>query len=127
VPTDQHTPQGNAKPDVFVIGDAADVPASKAGSVEHFEGEIVARDICRYLAGEPLDAGLDGHAKCFIESGFGKALLRQSRLNHLGKLAFGWLYWHMLLPGRDIPAVPGTMPMAGKHTADTAHTGPAPN
>jgi len=150
VPVDQHTLQAKAKPNVFVIGDAADVPASKAGSVAHFEGETLARNICRYLAGEPLDAGFDGHANCFIESGFGKALLidfnydtepvtgrfpgriglpllRQSRLNHLGKLAFSWLYWHMLLPGRDLPGVPASMPSAGKHTADTKHPGQAPN
>jgi sulfide:quinone oxidoreductase len=150
VPTDQHTLQAKVKPNVFVIGDAADVPASKAGSVAHFEGEILAGNICRYLAGEPLDAGFDGHTNCFIESGFGKALLidfnydtepvtgrfpgriglpllRQSRLNHVGKLAFGWLYWHMLLPGRDLPAVPASMPMTGKHIADIAQPGPAPN
>ena len=150
IPVDQHTLQAKARPNVFVIGDAADVPASKAGSVAHFEGEIVARNICRHLAGEPLNAGFDGHTNCFIESGFGKALLidfnydiepvtgrfpgriglpllRESRLNHLGKLAFGWLYWHMLLPGRNIPAVPGQMPRAGKHAAGTSHLGPAPD
>jgi sulfide:quinone oxidoreductase len=150
VPTDQHTLQAKAKPNVFVIGDAADVPASKAGSVAHFEGHTLASNICRYLAGEPLDAGFDGHTNCFIESGFGKALLidfnydtepvtgrfpgriglpllRESRLNHAGKLAFGWLYWHMLLPGRDIPAVPARMPVAGKHPADTARQSTAPN
>ena len=140
VPTDQRTLCSKAKPNVFVIGDAADIPASKAGSVAHFEGEVVARNITRHLAGEPLDASFDGHANCFIESGNGKALLidfnydteplsgrfpgriglpllRQSRLNHLGKLAFGWLYWHVLLPGRDIPAVHSQMPAAGKHPA----------
>ena len=150
VPVDQHTLQAKAKPNVFVIGDAADVPASKAGSVAHFEGHTLATNICRYLAGEPLDAGFDGHTNCFIESGFGKALLidfnydtepvtgrfprrvglpllRESRLNHAGKLAFGWLYWHMLLPGRDIPAVPASMPVAGKHMADTARQSPASN
>jgi sulfide:quinone oxidoreductase len=150
VPTDQHTLQAKAKPNVFVIGDAADVPASKAGSVAHFEGETLTRNICRYLAGEPLDASFDGHTNCFIESGFGKALLidfnyetepvtgrfpgriglsllRQSRLNHLGKLAFGWLYWHMLLPGRDVPAVPASMPVAGKHAADLLRPGAAPS
>ena len=138
VPTDQRTLQAKAKPNVFVIGDATDLPASKAGSVAHFEGAVVARNITRYLAGEPLDAVFDGHANCFVETGFGKALLidfnydtepltgrfpgrlglpllRQSRLNHLGKLAFGWLYWHMLLPGREIPAVHSQMPAAGKH------------
>jgi sulfide:quinone oxidoreductase len=148
VPTDQQTLQSKAKPNVFVIGDAADIPTSKAGSVAHFEGEVVAGNVVRYLAGEPLDAAFDGHTNCFIESGSGKALLidfnydtepltghfpgraglpllRQSRLNHLGKLAFGWLYWHVLLPGRKIPAVRSQMPAAGKHLPDAGSPAPA--
>ena len=143
VPTDERSLQSKARPNVFVIGDAADIPASKAGSVAHFEGEILARNITRYLAAEPLDAAFDGHTNCFIESGHGKALLidfnydtepvtgrfpsrvglpllRQSRLNHLGKLAFRWLYWHALLPGREMPAVHAAMPASGKHLADRA-------
>jgi sulfide:quinone oxidoreductase len=143
VPADQRTLQSRARPNVFVIGDAADIPTSKAGSVAHFEGETVAGNVVRYLAGEPLDAGFDGHTNCFIESGSGKALLidfnyatepvtghfpgpvglpllRQSRLNHLGKLAFAWLYWHVLLPGRKLPAVPSRMPAAGKHLPPAA-------
>jgi sulfide:quinone oxidoreductase len=150
VPTDERTLQSKARPNVFVIGDAADIPASKAGSVAHFEGEILARNSTRYLAGEPLDAAFDGHTNCFIETGFGKALLidfnydtepvtgrfpgriglpllRQSRLNHAGKLAFGWLYWHLLLPGREIPAVRSPMPATGKHPpASSGPGGPPP-
>ena len=149
VPTDERTLQSKARPNVFVIGDAADIPASKAGSVAHFEGEILARNISRYLAGEPLDAAFDGHTNCFIESGFHKALLidfnydvepltgrfpgrlglpllRQSRLNHLGKLAFSWLYWHVLLPGHEIPAVRGPMPAAGKHPPASSVPGGSP-
>ena len=145
VPTDQRSLRSKAKPNVFVIGDAADIPASKAGSVAHFEGEVVARNIARYLAQEPMDASFDGHTNCFIETGAGKALLidfnydtepltghfpgrvglpllRQSRLNHLGKLAFGWLYWHVLLPGREIPAVHSRMPAAGKHLSASGAT-----
>ena len=137
VPADRQTLQSRAKPNVFVIGDATDVPASKAGSVAHFEGEVVAGNIARYLAGQPMDASYDGHTNCFIESGSRKALLidfnydteplsgrfpgrvglpllRESRLNHLGKLGFRWLYWHVLLPGREIPAVHSRMPAAGK-------------
>jgi sulfide:quinone oxidoreductase len=148
VPTDQQSLRSKAKPNVFVIGDAADIPASKAGSVAHFEGEVLARNIVSYLAREPMDASFDGHTNCFIETGAGKALLidfnydtepltghfpgraglpllRQSRLNHLGKLAFSWLYWHMLLPGREIPAVHSRMPAAGKHlSAGGANTRP---
>jgi len=137
VPTDEHTLQSRARPEVFVIGDAANVPTSKAGSVTHFEGEVLVENVRRWLASEPLDAAFDGHTNCFIESGFHKAmlidfnyeteplpghfpaavglpLLKESRLNHLGKLMFEWFYWHSLLPGRDIPGVTAKMPGAGK-------------
>ncbi len=59
----------------------------------------------------------------------GLPLLKESRLNHLGKLAFQWFYWHMLLPGRDIPGVGADMPLAGKRlepaqAEDRASAGP---
>ena len=75
VPTDEHTLQSKAKPNVFAIGDAANLPISKAGSVTHFEGEVLVENIVRFLRGEPLDAVYDGHANCFIETGFHKAML----------------------------------------------------
>jgi len=137
VPTDDRTLQAKAAPNIFVIGDAANVPASKAGSVTHFEGEVLVENVRRFLAGEPLAERFDGHANCFVETGFRKALLidfnydteplpghfpgplglpllKESRLNHLGKLMFGWFYWHSLLPGRDIPGIGAAMPTAGK-------------
>lgn len=138
VPTDPHTLQSEARPNVFAIGDAAALPISKAGSVTHFEGEVLVENVLRFLAGEALDASYDGHANCFIETGFHKAmlidfnyeqepvgghfpgpvgapLLEESHLNHLGKLMFQWFYWHALLPGRDIPGITADMPVAGKH------------
>jgi sulfide:quinone oxidoreductase len=144
VPTDEHTLQSKARPNVFVIGDAANLPASKAGSVTHFEGEVLVENVRRFLAGDALDASYDGHANCFIETGFHKALLidfnydteplpghfpaevglpllKESRLNHLGKLMFQWVYWHSLLPGRDIPGVASAMPEHGKHR-EPVHT-----
>jgi sulfide:quinone oxidoreductase len=137
VPTDERTLQSKAKPNVFAIGDATALPISKAGSVTHFEGEVLVENIGRFLAGEELDASYDGHANCFIETGFHKAmlidfnyeteplpghfptkvglpLLKESRLNHLGKLMFQFAYWHSLLPGRDIPGIGSDMPTAGK-------------
>ena len=138
VPADQHTLQAHAAPNVFTLGDATDLPSSKAGSVTHFEGELLDANIRRFLAGEELEATFDGHANCFVETGFHKALLidfnydtepvpgrfptalgplpllRESRLNHLGKLMFQWFYWHALLPGRDVPGVSPQMPTAGK-------------
>ncbi len=138
VPTDTSTLQTKARPNVFALGDATNLPASKAGSVTHFEGEVLVENIRRFLAGEDLDSSYDGHANCFIETGFGKAmlidfnydqepvtghfpssvgmpLLKESRLNHLGKLMFQWFYWHTLLPGRDIPGMGADMPTAGKN------------
>ena len=140
VPTDKATLQTTVKPNVFALGDATDLPTSKAGSVTHFEAEVLSENIARYLAGQELEHGFDGHANCFIETGFHKALLidfnydteplpghfptafglpllRESRLNHLGKLAFQWVYWNALLPGREIPGIGPAMPTAGKKPA----------
>jgi sulfide:quinone oxidoreductase len=135
--TDERTLQSKAAPNVFAIGDATNLAASKAGSVAHFQGEILVENIRHLLADEPLEAGFDGHANCFIESGSGKALLidfnydteplpgryptavglpllKESRLNHLGKLMFQWFYWHVLLPGRSVPGIGARMPHSGK-------------
>jgi sulfide:quinone oxidoreductase len=140
VPTDPQTLQAKAKPNVFAIGDATDLPTSKAGSVTHFEGDVLAENIGRFLDGRRLVPRFDGHSNCFIETGFSKALLidfnydlepvpghypaavglpllKESRLNHLGKLMFQWFYWHSLLPGRDLPGMSSTMPTAGKKSA----------
>jgi sulfide:quinone oxidoreductase len=140
VPTDPHTLQSLAAPNVFAIGDATNLPISKAGSVTHFEAEVLVENVRRFLAGRPLDSSYDGHANCFVETGFHKALLidfnydteplpgrfpgpvgplpllKESHLNHLGKLMFQWLYWHALLPGRDLPGIGSTMDIAGKST-----------
>ncbi len=141
VPTDNATMQSLVRPNIFVLGDAADVPTSKAGSVTHFEGEVLVENIESFLAGKPLEASYDGHANCFIETGFSKALLidfnyeteplpghypsrfglpllKESRLNHLGKLMFQSFYWHGLLPGRDIPGIGADMPDRGKETVE---------
>jgi sulfide:quinone oxidoreductase len=137
VPVDRNTLQAKAKANVFAIGDATDVPASKAGSVAHFEGEVLTSSIWSYLDGRPPEGWFDGHTSCFIETGGGKALLidfnydiepvtghypsrlglpllTESRLNHLGKLAFQRLYWHSLLPGHDLPGLGTAMPLHGK-------------
>lgn len=140
VPTHKATLQSKKHQNIFVIGDATDVPASKAGSVAHFEAEILTENILRYIAGEPLKEEFDGHANCFVETGGGKALLidfnythepvegtfpfpgigplrllKESRMNHMSKLAFRWIYWNMLLKGTHIPFISTTMQEEGKH------------
>ncbi|HEY2292020.1 MAG TPA: NAD(P)/FAD-dependent oxidoreductase [Thermoanaerobaculia bacterium] len=128
VPTERHTLRAKKHEDVFVLGDATDLPSSKAGSVAHFQSEVLVANLLRAIRGESLEEGFDGHANCFIESGFGRALLidfnydveplpgrfpipgigpltllGESRFNHWGKLAFRPIYWNALLPGRPLP------------------------
>jgi len=136
--TDPATLEAKVKPNIFALGDATNLPASKAGSVAHFQAEVLTENIVAYVAGRPLPAAFDGHANCFIETGYGRgllidfnydveplpgkfpfafgplSLLKESRLNHLGKLLFRWVYWHLLLPGRDLIGIPTRMSLRGK-------------
>jgi sulfide:quinone oxidoreductase len=137
--TDPATLQAKVKDNIFALGDATNVPTSKAGSVAHFQAEVLSENIQAYLEHRPLPERSDGHANCFIETGFGKGLLidfnyeveplpgrfplpklgplpllKESRINHWGKMAFRWIYWNMLLPGRDLPLVTANLDMRGK-------------
>ena len=140
VPTHKATLQSLEHENIFAIGDATNLPASKAGSVAHFEAEILTENIQRYIDGKELKEEFDGHANCFIETGNGKALLidfnythepvegtfpfpgvgplnllKESRMNHMGKMAFRWIYWNMLIKGIHIPFVSATMSENGKN------------
>ncbi|MDH5285227.1 MAG: CBS domain-containing protein [Betaproteobacteria bacterium] len=139
--TDPRTLKARKAANVYVIGDNTNVATSKAGSVAHFEAETVVENLLREMAGEKPLPSFDGHSNCFIETGFGKAmlidfnydleplpgkfplpvvgpmtLLGESRLNHWGKLAFRWVYWNMLLPGRlsKVPLLSAKMSFVGK-------------
>ncbi len=139
IPTDKHTLQSKKKENIFVIGDATDVPASKAGSVAHFQADVLTKNIMKFINGKDLVKEFDGHANCFIESGFGKAflidfnydiepvegtfplpiigpfaLLKESRLNHFGKLIFRYIYWYLLLKGLPMPGISTQMTKIGK-------------
>ena len=138
IPTDPHTLQSKAHENVFVIGDATDLPSSKAGSVAHFQADILFENFLSTIEGRPLRAKFDGHANCYIESGFGKgilidfnydteplpgkfplpgvgpfSLLEETKMNHYGKMMFRWMYWNLLLKGAELP-IESQMLMAGK-------------
>jgi sulfide:quinone oxidoreductase len=115
LPTNPNTLQHVDFENVFVIGDATDLPTSKAGSVAHFEGEVLEENLLRYIDGRPLCDEFDGHPGKFPVPGLGPLdLLRESEVNHWGKMAFRWIYWNMLLKGSEIPGIESRMSMAGK-------------
>lgn len=139
-PVNKHTFLSDKFDNIFVLGDASNAPTSKAGSVAHYAVDLFGENFKHYTEGKPLEEKFDGHTNCFIESGFGKgvlldfnydqeplpgrfpvpgigpfSLLEESRLNHIGKLSFQWMYWNILMRGRKVPLAP-TMTMAGKWT-----------
>lgn len=146
VPVDPGNFLSKKHDNIFAIGDAADLPTSKAGSVAHFSVDVFAENFLHHIAGHPMPVVFDGHANCFIESGDGKgmlidfnyeteplpgkypvpvvgpfSLLAETRLNHLGKLMFKTIYWNALLPGRNLP-LPALMSMSGKKVPDDTAT-----
>ncbi len=138
IPTDKFSLRAEKWDNIFVLGDASNIPTSKAGSVVHFAADVVYENILSAINGKPMEAKFDGHSNCFIETGFGKGslidfnydteplpgtypvpgigpmkLLKNTRLNHLGKLMFRHIYWYILIKGRHLP-VSSAMSMSGK-------------
>lgn len=138
IPTDKHTLKAEGYENIFVIGDATNLPSSKAGSVAHFQADILFENFMSVIEGREPECKFDGHANCFIESGFGKgilidfnydteplpgkfplpgvgpfSLLEETKMNHYGKIMFRWMYWNFLLKGLELP-IESHMSMAGK-------------
>ena len=138
VETDHFTLKAKNADNIFVVGDATNVPTSKAGAVAHYESETVAENIIREMDGQVPQGTFDGHATCFICSGYEKAflidfnyqyeplpgkfpfpglgpfsLLGDSYLNYWGKMMFKWVYWNMMLKGVELP-LEQQLTMAGK-------------
>ncbi len=139
IPTDKHTLQSKAFDNIFVLGDASDIPTSKAGSVVHFSSDVLHENLICAIENRPYTAKYDGHSNCYIETGHCKGalidfnydteplpgyfpfpgigpfgLLKETRINHYGKLLFRWIYWHILLKGKELP-ISTEMTMAGKY------------
>ncbi len=138
IPTNKFTLQSDKWQNIWVMGDANNIPASKAGAVIHFQNETVVENILAHMDGKEMPSKFDGHSTCYIETGFNKAtlidfsyeqeplpgkypfpvigpfsLLRESLINHIGKLAFRYLYWDLMMRGIEVP-LPSEFSMVGK-------------
>ncbi|MBI5551913.1 MAG: NAD(P)/FAD-dependent oxidoreductase [Desulfobacterales bacterium] len=143
--TNHHTLKAEKYDNIYVVGDATNVPTSKAGSVAHYEAEIVVKNLVREIEGLEPKPAFDGHSTCFIVSGYDKAylfdfnykteplpgkypfpglgpfdLVGESNLNYWGKMMFKWVYWNLLLTGQELPLEP-QMNMAGKNWPSIEH------
>lgn len=136
--TDKQTLKASGQDRIFVLGDATNVPTSKAGSVAHYMSYSVVDNLLREIEGHEARPAFDGHATCFLASGFEKAilldfnyeveplagkfpfpglgpfsLLEESLNNYWGKMMFRWVYWNLMMKGLDLPLEP-QMNLAGK-------------
>jgi sulfide:quinone oxidoreductase len=113
VVTNHQTLQSKRHPNIFVLGDATNLPSAKSSYVTHFQSEILTENIVRYIKGEPLelqpevvaDRFVESHGKAFVlDSDYefqtveGKYLLpvlgplSRYRGSDFSKLAFQWVY-----------------------------------
>jgi sulfide:quinone oxidoreductase len=138
IPTEKHTLKAQNLERVYVVGDATNVPTSKAGSVAHYMAYTVVENILREIDEQAALPTFDGHSTCFVDSGFEKAilldfnydveplpgkfpfpgmgpfsLLQETLSNHWGKMMFRWVYWNLMMKGNDLP-LETQMNIAGK-------------
>lgn len=135
---DQYTLKAQNVDRVYVLGDATNVPTSKAGSVAHYMSYTVVENLVREIDGREALPSFDGHATCFLASGYEKAilldfnyeveplpgkfpfpgmgpfsLLEDTFGNYWGKMMFKWVYWNLMMKGLDLP-LEAQMNIAGK-------------
>jgi sulfide:quinone oxidoreductase len=115
LPTDRATLQVGGRSNVFALGDATDLPLSKAGSTAHFEAPVVTERIVAAIERREVDrkhGDYLGKVMCFFEIGDDKGTLlrfdydhpprppKPNQLWHLGKIVFNKTYWHTVPKGR---------------------------
>ncbi len=105
IPTDRHSLRMEGSDNIFVLGDATNLPISKAGSTAHFEADVVVANLVHRLRGGLGSMTYDGKVFCFIETGLKRATYitfdydhppvpsAPSELIHLYKLAYNRMYW----------------------------------
>ncbi|MCJ7725306.1 MAG: NAD(P)/FAD-dependent oxidoreductase, partial [Acidimicrobiia bacterium] len=114
IPTDPATLQVRGYNRLFAIGDATDLPISKAGSTAHFESAVVAEQISAAIEGRPPDPDVGtyrGKVVCFLGVGGKRTSIIQfdadhpprvagpSRRWHFARWAFEKIYWATIKTG----------------------------
>ena len=97
--------------DLFVIGDATNLPITKAGSVAHSEAAYLSSRFASEIEGYPSVQGYDGVISCFAETGMKRGITMYyshsmepkvnftSRVDHLLKWSSADTYFSGMLRG----------------------------
>ncbi len=105
IPTDRYSLKMEESDNVYVVGDATNLPISKAGSTAHYQTEVVVPNIINRIKGRPETARYSGKVACFLENSLEDASMitfdynnppapaTTSDLLHWFKSVYNELYW----------------------------------
>jgi sulfide:quinone oxidoreductase len=115
---DPFTLQHPRWPNVFSVGDVAELPTSKTAGAARGEAFVAAANLLAYLDGKPLQAHYDGYTVCPLITGYGNVMLAEFDYTQkpvssflvdpskerwsmwlLKRWLLPWLYWNRMLPG----------------------------
>ncbi len=119
VDVDQYTLQHKRYPNVFSLGDCANLPTSKTGAAVRKQAPVLVANLMAAMAKETLPATYDGYTSCPLVTGYGSLILAefdytnqpkesfpfdqaQERYSMYALKAYGLpaMYWNGMLRGR---------------------------
>jgi sulfide:quinone oxidoreductase len=123
VDVDQYTLKHKRYPNVFALGDVAGTPNAKTGAAIMKQAPSLVANLLAGMAQRDAIARYDGYVACPITTAYGKLLLCE--FDYTGKptptvplintmaerydtwllkrYGLPWLYWNVMLKGRDVP------------------------
>ncbi len=114
VMTDKRSMKALGADDVYAIGDATNLPVSKAGAAAHYESSAVVDGLVSDIKGAPPESEYTGRVTCFCDAGFKKGIMLDfdydhppvpppfSRGAYWRKMLFNRFYW-WILPKDRLP------------------------
>ncbi len=119
VDVDQYTLQHKKFPNIFSLGDAAGIPASKTGAAIRKQAPVLVKNLLAVISGKSLAAKYNGYSSCPILTGYGRLMLAEFGYENkrmetfpfdqskprwsmyiLKRYILPWLYWKKILPGK---------------------------
>lgn len=123
VDVDQFTMQHKRYSNVFALGDVAGTPNAKTGAAVMKQAPVLVANLLATITERQPAARYDGYVACPITTAYGKLLLCEFDYSGkptptvplidtmgeryetwlLKRYGLPWLYWHVMLKGRDVP------------------------
>jgi sulfide:quinone oxidoreductase len=123
VEVDQFTLQHKRYSNIFALGDVANTPNAKTGAAAIKQAPVLVNNLLSVMRGRVPAARYEGYVACPITTAYGKLLLCEFDYSGkptptlpfvdtiaerydtwlLKRYGLPWLYWNVMLRGRDVP------------------------